>query len=98
MPVLALDQGTSSTKALVVGDGGEVLAQHEVAVHPVALDGGGGEQDPEELWRSVVEAGTAALAAAGAAYGPARVDAVALANQGETVLAWDRASGAPLTT
>jgi glycerol kinase len=96
MRVLAIDQGTSSTKALVVDDDGSVLAQHEIAVHPVALDDtpeghGGVEQDPEELWRSVVDAGMGALAAVGSP-----VDAVALANQGETVLAWDRATGAPL--
>ena len=50
-----------------------------------AVGAGGVEADPEELYRSVIGAGSRALAAAGA---PA--DAVALANQGETVLAWDR--------
>ena len=91
MPVLAIDQGTSSTKALVVSDEAAVLAEHEIAVHPRAIDDGGVEQDPEELWQSVVDAGRAALTAAAVS-----VDAVALANQGETVLAWDRATGAPL--
>ena len=89
--VLAVDQGTSATKALVVGPGGEVLGEAEVPVHPVALDGGGVEQDPEELWRSVVDAGAAAAHAAGRP-----IDAVALSNQGETVLAWDRATGSPI--
>ncbi len=90
--VLAVDQGTSATKALVVGPGREVLGEAEAAVHPVALDGGGVEQDPEELWRSVVDAGGAAVQAAATA-----IDAVALSNQGETVLAWDRATGSPAT-
>jgi glycerol kinase len=90
--VLAVDQGTSATKALVVGPSGEVLGEAEVAVHPQALDGGGVEQDPEELWRSVVDAGTDAVEAAACP-----IDAVALSNQGETVLAWDRATGAPMT-
>jgi glycerol kinase len=89
--VLAVDQGTSATKALVVGPGGEILGEAEVAVHPLALDGGGVEQDPEELWRSVVDAGAAALHAAACP-----IDAVALSNQGETVLAWDRATGSPI--
>ncbi len=48
------------------------------------------EQDPEELWTSVLEAGHAAADAAGGA-----IDAVGLANQGETVLAWDRRTGEP---
>lgn len=93
MNILAIDQGTSSTKALVVGAEGAVLSEVEVAVHPRAGGDGGVEQDPEELWRSIVDAGRAAVARA--AVG---VDAVGLANQGETILAWDRASSAPLST
>src|ERR1035437_1433739 len=92
MNILAIDQGTSATKALVVGPGGEVLGSGEVPVHPRSVPGHGVEQDPEELYASVIGAGSAALAAARA---PAH--AVALANQGETVLAWDRRTGRPLT-
>ncbi len=92
MNVLAIDQGTSSTKALVVAPGGEILAEAEAPVHPRATADGGVEQDPEELWSSVLEAGTAALRRAAVP-----VEAVGLANQGETVLAWDPGSGLPLT-
>jgi glycerol kinase len=94
--ILAIDQGTSATKALVVGPDQEILGQAEVAVATTAVDGDGVEADPEELWRSVAEAGARALALAQAAGG-VTIDAVALANQGETVLAWDRASGQPLS-
>jgi len=90
--VLAVDQGTSGTKAIVVDDAGDVVSIAEVALRPGYLPDGGVEQDPEALWDSVVEAGRRALAEAGV-----RVAAVALANQGETVLAWDRATGRPLT-
>jgi glycerol kinase len=90
--VLAIDQGTSSTKALVVADEGSILAQAEVEVHPRATTEGGVEVDPEELLGSVVEAGRRALDEAGV-----RVRAAGLANQGETVLAWDLASGRPLS-
>lgn len=93
---LAIDQGTSGTKAVVVGiddnGAGQVVSIAEVAVRPEYLAGGGVEQDPEALLDSVVAAGRKALAQAGVA-----VAAVALANQGETVLAWDRHTGAPLT-
>ncbi len=92
MNILAIDQGTSATKALLTGPGGEVLGRAEVPVRTTAAGGDGVEADPEELWRSVVSAGTRALAAARA---PAH--AVALANQGETVLAWDKATGKPLS-
>jgi glycerol kinase len=92
MNVLAIDQGTSATKALVVGSPGEVLAACEVPVHPRAVSEDGVEQDPEALWSSVIAAGREALTRAGVPIG-----AVGLANQGETVLAWDRGSGRPLT-
>jgi glycerol kinase len=90
--VLAIDQGTSATKALVVGPGNEVLGSAEVPVATHAVGRDGVETDPEELWRSVEAAGARALASA-----RARADAVALANQGETVLAWDPATGKPLS-
>src|SRR5256885_10181962 len=90
MNVLAIDQGTSSTKALVVADGGEVLGESSAPVHPRPGEHGAVEQDPEELYRSIVDAGRAALDAAGA-----EVEAVGVANQGETVLRWDRDSGRP---
>ena len=93
MNVLALDQGTSATKALLVGPGDEILGRAEVPVTVRSTADGGAETDPGELLGSVLAAGSKALAAAGAT-----ADAVALANQGETVLAWDRATGRPLST
>ena len=88
--ILAIDQGTSSTKALVVADAGEVLGEGSASVHPEAKSGGAVEQDPQELLESIVAAGRAALATAGVA-----VEAVGIATQGETVLRWDRESGKP---
>jgi glycerol kinase len=90
--ILAIDQGTSATKALLVGPGQQVLGTGEAPVRNQA-SGDAVEVDPEELYSSVLAAGRAALAAAGGA--PA--DALALANQGETVLAWDAGTGRPLT-
>ncbi|MFB8399129.1 FGGY family carbohydrate kinase [Streptomyces yangpuensis] len=91
-PVLAVDQGTSGTKALVVCPARGVIGSASAPVRPRYLPGGRVEVDPRELLDSVVDAGRAALAAAGEP-----VAAVGLANQGETVLAWDPASGEPLT-
>jgi glycerol kinase len=90
--ILAIDQGTSATKAVLVGPGQQVLGAGEAPVRVRAVGADGVEADPEELYQSVIGAGSRALAAARA---PA--DAVALANQGETVLAWDRRTGRPLT-
>ena len=89
MNVLAIDQGTSSTKALVVAPDGGVLAEASATVHPKALGDDVVEQDPEELFESIVEAGRNALTDAGGAD----VGAVGIANQGETVLRWNRETG-----
>ena len=58
MNILAIDQGTSATKALLVGPGQQVLGAGEVpvSVHPAGA--GGVEADPEELYRSVIGAGS----------------------------------------
>lgn len=93
MTILSIDQGTSATKAVVVDEAGQVRGIAEVSVHPAYLPGGGVEQDPLELLDSVLAAGRQAVEAAGIP-----VDAVALANQGETVLAWDPSTGEPLST
>jgi glycerol kinase len=92
MRILAIDQGTSATKAIVVVDG-VVAAEAERACAPTATPDGGVEVDPELLWQSVLGAGRDALAKAGG-----RVpDAIGLANQGETILAWDRTTGQPMS-
>lgn len=83
-PVLAVDQGTSGTKALVLCPERGVLGSGTAPVRPRYLPGGLVEVDPRELYDSVVSAGRAALAQAATP-----VVAVGLANQGETVLAWD---------
>src|SRR5580693_1727291 len=86
--ILAIDQGTSGTKAIVASDAGHVLAIAEQPLHPLYFEGGGVEQDPGALLDSVLTTGRRAAAEA-----DVPLDAVALANQGETVLAWDRATG-----
>ncbi|MET9379477.1 FGGY family carbohydrate kinase [Streptomyces sp. NPDC002992] len=91
-PVLAVDQGTSGTKALVVCPERGVIGSGSAPVRPRYLPGGLVEVTPADLYDSVVTAGRAALAEAGTP-----VSAVGLANQGETVLAWDPATGEPLT-
>ena len=90
--VLAIDQGTSGTKAIVVDPGDGVVAEVEVGLQPEYLPGGGVELDPGALLESVLGAGREALAQSGGSVG-----GVALANQGETVLVWDQDTGRPLS-
>src|SRR5438132_5165274 len=86
--VLALDQGTTGSTALVVDADGGVRARGHAELPQHFPRPGWVEHDPEELWQSV-------LTAAGAA-GLDDVDAVAITNQRETTLLWDRATGKPV--
>jgi len=90
--VLAIDQGTSGTKAVVVDGSGKVRSLIERSLRPEYLPGGGVEQDPEELLDSVLTTAESAACDAGIP-----VDVVTLTNQGETVLAWDPDTGKPLS-
>ncbi|MFJ4633867.1 FGGY family carbohydrate kinase [Streptomyces sp. NPDC088847] len=90
--ILAIDQGTSGTKAIVVDADEGTVAIAEETIRPAYLTGGGVEQNPHELLDSVLNAGQRAVSMAGRP-----IDCVALANQGETVLAWDPATGTPLS-
>lgn len=92
--VLAIDQGTTSTRAIlfdgqmkVVGSGQKEFAQH----YPAS---GWVEHDPEEIWASVVTTVKAALKKAGLAASD--VAAIGITNQRETVVIWDRATGKPI--
>lgn len=90
--ILAIDQGTTNTKALLVDSGGAVVAE---TARPLAVrypQPAWVEQDPLELWQSVTEAAAACVGAAPSG----RVAAVALTNQRESVLVWERTSGQPL--
>lgn len=91
MNTLAIDQGTSATKALVVSGDGSVLGSASATVNPTARGGGAVEQDPQELLDSILAAGRRALDDAAVEVG-----AIGIGNQGETVLRWDRESGQPL--
>ena len=91
--VLAIDQGTSGTKAIVVDEAGVVLvAGRGRAPSPATSTAVGSSRTPRRSTTPCVSAGRRAVAEAGVP-----IAAVALANQGETVLAWDRATGRPLS-
>ncbi len=92
--VLALDQGTTSSRALLFDERGRVVAsdQHEFSQHFPRP--GWVEHDPEEIWRSQLAAARGALRQAEAAADD--VAAIGIANQRETSVVWDRATGEPI--
>ena len=92
--ILAIDQGTTSTRAIlfdgemkVAGSGQKEFAQH----YPAS---GWVEHDPEDIWASVVSTVKAALKKAG--RNASDVAAIGITNQRETVVIWDRATGKPI--
>lgn len=91
--VVAIDQGTSSTRAIAFDPAWRVIA---TAARPLTVRHprpGWAEQDPAAILASVVEVVAEVLATLGTST---RIDAVGLANQGETVVAWDGRTGCPL--
>ena len=89
--VLALDQGTTGSTALVIHQDGRVLGRGYREFPQYFPEPGWVEHDPEEIWRSALDAGREAIHAAGETPG-----ALGLTNQRETVVAWERATGRPV--
>ncbi|ESX00454.1 glycerol kinase [Mesorhizobium sp. LSJC268A00] len=92
--ILAIDQGTTSTRAILF-DGAMKVAgskQQEFTQHYPAS--GWVEHDPEEIWASVVATIKGALKAAGREASD--VAAIGITNQRETVVIWDKATGKPI--
>jgi glycerol kinase len=91
--ILAIDQGTTGTTCLVVDDSLRTRGRgyREVACHYPRP--GWVEQDPEELWDSVLAAASEALDAAG--LQASDLSAIGITNQRETTIVWDRHSGRP---
>ena len=92
--VLALDQGTTSSRALLLDEAGRVVGQAQQEITQHFPRPGWVEHDPAEIWRTQRETARAALSEAGV---PASaVAAVGITNQRETTVVWDRATGEPV--
>ncbi len=92
--VLAIDQGTTSTRGIVFDAHGRTvaLARREHAQHYPAA--GWVEHDAEEIWRHALATAQEALAAAH--LGARQIAAIGITNQRETTVLWDRATGEPV--
>ena len=90
--LLAIDQGTTNTKAVLVGRDGRPVFVASAAVSVTHPRSDWVEQDPMALWASVEQAVAECVRAAG----EQPIAAVGIANQRETVVAWDRATGEPV--
>jgi glycerol kinase len=92
--ILALDQGTTSSRAILFDVTGRPVASAAREFPQVYPEPGHVTHDPEAIWASQMEAARAAIASAGATA--ADIAAIGLTNQRETTVVWDRATGRPV--
>jgi glycerol kinase len=90
--VLAVDQGTTNSKAILVAEDGRVLARGAAPVATEHPRSGWVQQDAAQMWQSVQDA----IVACRAGAGDVEIAAIGISNQRESVLAWDRKSGRPV--
>ena len=92
--ILAIDQGTTSSRAIMFNEASEVLAvaQQEFPQH--FPQDGWVEHDPEDIWSSTLAVTRQAIAEAG--IDAAQVTAIGITNQRETTVIWDRVTGEPI--
>ncbi|MEL6827686.1 MAG: FGGY family carbohydrate kinase, partial [Pseudomonadota bacterium] len=91
--ILVIDEGTSSTRAIVFNQAFIPVAQAQMEVGLTYPDDGWVEQDGAEIWDKTLHVCRDAIAAAG---GVERIAAIGITNQRETTLVWDRQTGTPI--
>jgi glycerol kinase len=92
--LLALDQGTTSTRAILFDAEGSPRASAQVELPQIYPQAGWVEHDAEEIWRATVSVLKRTLANARVAA--TEIAAIGITNQRETTVLWDRASGEPI--
>jgi len=92
--ILALDQGTTSSRAIVFDHSGSIVAVAQKEFPQIFPKPGWVEHDPREIWSSQAGVAAEALTKAGVAAGD--VAAIGITNQRETAIVWDRATGEPI--
>jgi len=90
--VLAIDQGTSNTKAIAMDGEGTIVARAAVPMQIAYPQPGWVEQDPIAIWRAVETVVDNCLVQ----IAPEKPKAIGISNQRETILAWERSTGRPL--
>ncbi|PVU83216.1 glycerol kinase [Cellulomonas sp. WB94] len=92
--VLAIDQGTTSTRAIVFDHGGQIVASGQKEHEQIFPRAGWVEHDPAEIWTNTREVVGLALTRANLTFRD--IAAVGITNQRETTVVWDRTTGEPV--
>ena len=92
--ILSLDQGTTSSRAIIFGRDGRAVASHQQEFPQILPTPGHVEHDPEKIWSSQLDSAKQALAKAKLAA--ADIAAIGITNQRETTVLWEKGSGKPV--
>lgn len=92
--ILAIDQGTTSSRAILFGPDREIAAVAQQEFQQYFPDSGWVEHDGEEIWESVTDVMRGCIEKAGIAA--SRIAAIGITNQRETTILWDRKTGEPV--
>ncbi|WP_103665961.1 glycerol kinase GlpK [Gracilimonas amylolytica] len=92
--ILALDQGTTSSRAMLFNKKGEIVSVAQKEFRQIYPKPGWVEHDAQEIWSS--QAGVAAEAVASAGINGKALSGIGITNQRETTVVWDRKSGKPI--
>src|SRR5215208_5007809 len=92
--VLALDQGTTSSRAIVFDETGRARSVAQKEFRQIFPQPGWVEQDADEIWSTQLGVAVEALARAG--LKKSEIAAIGITNQRETTVVWDRATGRPI--
>lgn len=92
--ILALDQGTTSSRAIVFDNRGAIVAAAQQEFHQIFPAPGWVEHDPLDIWQSQIQVAREAIARAG--LSAKQIRAIGITNQRETTVVWDRDTGKPI--
>lgn len=92
--ILVLDEGTTSTRAMLFASDGVLVASAQAPLTQHYPQSGWVEHDPREIWEKTLACALEVVPKSG---GAAAIACIGITNQRETVVAWDRATGEPLT-
>ncbi len=92
--ILSLDQGTTSSRAILFTHDGRIASHAQKEIRQIMPSPGHVEHDPEEIWRSQLEVARQAMQQVGAEHHD--IAAIGVANQRETTVLWDKQTGLAL--
>ena len=92
--ILAIDQGTTSSRAMVFDEDSQIVGVGQEEFSQYFPEDGWVEHDPEEIWQSVLQVVDRALG--NADLRADQIGAIGITNQRETTVVWDRVTGVPV--